>query len=864
MKKKYIPEIIESYVQKYWDKHKTFQVQKNIKKKKYYCLSMLPYPSGRLHMGHVRNYTISDVIARHQRMLGKNVLHPIGWDAFGLPAEEAAIKNNTIPSKWTYKNIKFMKKQLKKLGFSYDWNREITTCDPKYYRWEQWFFNKLYEKNLVYKKKSLVNWCPYDKTVLANEQVNNGKCWRCQSNIIFKFIPQWFIKITKYAEKLLQDLNLLKKWPKKVIKMQKNWIGKSNGFEINFNIHNKNKKIKIYTTQLEKIMGMTYVSISPYHPLAITESKKNHKIKKFITKICYKNKIFNKNIHAKILGIKIKKNVLHPITKQIIPIWITNHLILENNINITISIPAHNKYDWKFAVKYRIDIKNVISSKNPNILHQKNTYKNLNTEFLSNSNQFNGLNNQIGSKKIFDTLHKNNIIKKKKKYKLQDWSISRQRYWGTPIPMVRKKNGTIVPISNNQLPITPPKINNMQELKNIDNIYKKWSKTKINNQSVIREIDTFDTFMESSWYYIRYTNPHYHKGMTCKNDSQYWLPVDQYIGGIEHATMHLIYFRFYHKLLYDFNLVTSKEPVIQLLCQGMVLNHAFYHINDKGQKIWMDPNTIKYKKDTKGNIKKIISNNHKIIYSGMIKMSKSKNNGIEPELIIQKYGADTIRLFIMFSAPVDSELEWNESGVQGMYRFLQKLWDITYMYRKNIKKNQHNKIQNQNIEKKLQSELNITIFEVSYDIKYRQSFHTAISKIIKFTNSIFHLFIKNQINHDLMKNILNTIIKMLYPFTPHFSFILWKKLKNKNTIDYVPWPKYNLKFIQEKYNNIIIQINGKKKEIITVQHNTSQEKILKIIKKINKIKIILQKYIIIKIIFIENKLINLIVQNKND
>ncbi|CAL4043109.1 Leucine--tRNA ligase [Buchnera aphidicola (Phyllaphis fagi)] len=861
MKKQYQPELIEPYVQEYWDKHHTFEVKENIKKQKYYCLAMLPYPSGKLHMGHVRNYTISDVIARYQRMLGKNVLHPIGWDAFGLPAEEAAIKNNIIPSQWTYKNIQFMKKQLKKLGFSYDWSREITTCDPKYYRWEQWLFNKLYKKNLVYKKKSLVNWCPNDQTVLANEQVNDGKCWRCQTYIKLRLISQWFIKITKYAKRLLEDLTLLKKWPKQVIKMQKNWIGQSTGFEIIFNIHNTKKKLKIHTTHLESFMGITYISISPFHKLAQKEAKKNNKINYFIQKIFNKNQIIDNNINTQLFGIKIKKHVIHPITNQILPIWITNYVKLENNEDIKVSIPAHNQYDWKFAKKYKIEIKFVISLKNSIICNKKRKYQPIQKGFLLNSNQFNSLNNKIGSRKIFQNLYKKNIINKKNKYKLQDWGISRQRYWGTPIPMATTKYGSIIPIPNKKLPVILPKIYNMEELKNINNIYKKWSKININNQQVLRETDTFDTFVESSWYYIRYTNPNYDIGMICKNSSQYWLPIDQYIGGIEHSTMHLIYFRFYHKLLYDFNLVTSKEPVIKLLCQGMVLNDAFYYINCQGQKIWIASNKIKIKKDKKGKIQDIISHDkHKIIHAGMIKMSKSKNNGIEPELVIKKYGSDTVRLFIMFSSPVHSALEWNESGVKGMYRFLQKVWNIVYHYCQNKKKKINYNICNINLEKNIQSKLHLTILKVSHDIEYRQSFHTAISEIIKFTNFIFNLFIKNEINQYLMKNVLDIIIKMLYPFTPHFSFILWKQLKHKKNIDYSEWPKYNSKLIIDNYNNIIVQINGKKKDIIIVKHNSNQDTILKILQKLIKIQKILKTYQIKKIIYIPNKLINLIIK----
>ncbi|QCI27278.1 leucine--tRNA ligase [Buchnera aphidicola] len=850
MQKTYDPNTLEFIVQEYWEKNKTFKVFENKNKIKYYCLAMLPYPSGKLHMGHVRNYTISDVIARYQRMIGKNVLHPIGWDAFGLPAEEAAIKHNIIPSKWTNTNIKYMKQQLKKLGFSYDWDREITTCDSEYYKWEQWFFKKLYKLNLIYKKTSLINWCPKDKTVLANEQVINGTCWRCQSKIITKIIPQWFIKIKKYAEKLLKDLNLLNQWPKKVIKMQKNWIGKFKGFEIQFELTNTNKKIKTYTTRLDLLFGITYISISPLHDLAKKELNSNE-----VQNIIKNTYNVNQNYeYSKIqyLGKKISRYAIHPITKKKIPIWITNYINLEYDVNSKISFSGHNKYDWEFSKKYNIKNKFVILKDN-NIIPNIDDYPIENTGILFNSYEFNGLNSTVAQKKIFNLLNKKNIIKKKNKYKLQDWGISRQRYWGTPIPVAYHKNNTIL-IPNKKLPILPPKIKNMSDFKNIKEIYKNWSKITINNISMIKETDTFDTFIESSWYYIRYTAPKYN-GMINKKAANYWLPIDQYIGGIEHATMHLIYFRFFHKLLYELNLVNYPEPAKKLLCQGMVLSDAFYYIDNTGKKIWISKENIKIIKNKHGKIKNIISNNiYKIIHAGMIKMSKSKNNGIDPELMIKKYGADTIRLFIMFSAPVTSNIEWNESGVKGMYRFLQKIWTIVYNYIHNVTNLNNNK-------KKYQIEeikyiLNQTILKVSQDIENRQSFNTAISEIMKFIN-IFSQIIQNDDN--FIKKTINIILKLLYPFTPHFSFILWKKMNNNTIIDYEKWPKYDKKYIIKNNINFIIQVNGKKKDILIIKNNTTQQTILNILYKKSKISSILKIQEIKKIIYIPNKLINLII-----
>ncbi|QCI26077.1 leucine--tRNA ligase [Buchnera aphidicola] len=850
MKKIYQPKILEPIVQKHWDQNKTFQVTEKINQKKYYCLSMLPYPSGKLHMGHVRNYTISDVIARYQRMLGKNVLHPMGWDAFGLPAEEAAIRNNTIPSQWTFNNIKYMKNQLKKLGFSYDWTREINTCDSKYYHWEQWFFKKLYSLNLVYKKTALINWCKRDKTVLANEQVINGTCWRCQTKITQKVIPQWFIKITEYAETLLQDLKLLKKWPKKIIKMQKNWIGQYSGFKIILNLYNSKKKITTYTTRLDLFFGVTYIAISPLHKL-IKKELTSYERKKIIQN---NYTLHNNKDKIKYIGKQTSRYAVHPITKKKIPIWITNYVNIEYNINSKICCPAHNRYDWEFAKKYNIKKKYVIfTRKTKKSINTSNPIEELGN--LYNSYEFNGLSSPIATKKIFNILKQTIIIENIYIYRLQDWSISRQRYWGTPIP-VAYNNKKITLIPDNKLPVLLPPIKTINDLQNINIIYKEWSKTNINDTFAKKETDTFDTFIESSWYHIRYTDPNY-PGMINKKAANYWLPVDQYIGGIEHATMHLIYFRFFHKVLYQLKMVNSPEPAKKLLCQGMVLSDTFYYINPKGQKEWIHPKNIIIKKNKLGKIKKIITKDKKEIqYAGMMKMSKSKNNGIDPEEMIKKYGSDTIRLFIMFAAPVQSDIEWNESGVKGMYRFLQKIWNMVYKYINNIYQKQ---IKKTCIIAEILSIVHKTILKVSEDIHHRQSFNTAISEIMKFTNYINTVFNKTDIKKKEMKNILNTIIKMLHPFTPHITFTLWKILNNNTNIDNESWPKYNKNLIINNNVKFIIQINGKKKDILTIPYDTTQYTILKIIKKDSKISKIIKNQLIKKTIFISNKLINLVI-----
>ncbi|QJC29596.1 leucine--tRNA ligase [Enterobacteriaceae endosymbiont of Plateumaris pusilla] len=844
MKKEYLPKEIELYVQKEWEINKTFQVTEDKNKKKFYCLSMLPYPSGKLHMGHVRNYTIGDVIARYQRMLGKNVLHPIGWDAFGLPAEIAAINNNVRPDIWTKNNIYYMRKQLKLLGFSFDWNREITTCHSDYYRWEQWFFLKLYNHGLVYKKISSVNWCPNDQTVLANEQVHNNCCWRCNSIVIKKSISQWFLKITNYAEELLNSLKKLNGWPKKVKTMQINWIGKIEGLEVNFYIFNNNYKIKVFIENIDFYTDICFIKILFNHPICIKLSYLNSKINNFIKS---SNLLLEMN-SVKELCINSELFAVDTITKKKIPIFIVNKIYNDYDIQVSIGLPTHNKEDYIFTQKYNIPI----------ILDQ-------NINFLINKNNI-----QL----FINNLIKKGIAKKKKYYRLKDWSISRQRLWGTPIPVIILNNKKIIPLTEKDLPISFPskifsqniednystKINN-----NLD-----WFKYNFNGLKGIRETDTFDTFIESSWYYARYTCPKYNKSMINKSSAKYWLPVDQYIGGIEHATMHLMYFRFFHKLMRDFNLLDTDEPVKNLLCQGMVLADSFYYIDKNNKYHWISPeNVIIKKRDKNNNIIDVEDNTGiKLIYNGMIKMSKSKNNGVDPENIIKKYGADVLRLFIMFAAPPHLSLEWKESGIKGMLRFLKKIWKFIYQHNKSnyyIKNINKEKIYLQmNIKQTLLQEyINKIIIKVSDDIERRQVFNTAIASIMLLTNKVIKYKISDIKDYVIIHDALIVIIKMLYPFTPHFCFVLWKYMGNKNNIDYEKWPVIiNTQLNIKKLLNIIVQLNGKKKYIIKIPYiyQNSKNNIKKYIFNNDKISKLILNYNIIKTIYIPNKIFNIVTE----
>ncbi|CAL1328993.1 leucine--tRNA ligase [Candidatus Providencia siddallii] len=835
MKKQYCHKNIEKKIQNYWKKNKTFKVIEDKNKEKYYCLSMIPYPSGKLHMGHIRNYTIGDVISRYQRMLGKNVLQPIGWDAFGLPAENAAIKNNTTPEKWTYNNIRYMRKQLKTLGFSYDWDREITTCKPEYYRWEQWFFIKLYKKKLVYKKLSLVNWCPNDLTVLANEQVINGRCWNCDSIIELKKIPQWFIKITAYAEELLNDLDKLKNWPKQVKNMQRNWIGRTEGIEIDFNIVNTSKIITIYTTNLSTFMGATFIAITINHPIIKEIDINNHKIIQFI-KEC--NEIKNKKLkETNIKGFYLNMDVIHPLTKNFLPIWIINFIPVESNDEANIAIPAHNNTYLNFAKEYNIPIKKVISIEN----------------ILINSEEFTGLNPETASKSILKKLISIGAGKHKINYKLHDWCISRQRYWGTPIPIATMKDGNIITIPEEELPVIHT-INN--KLKN-NNKYKNIS---IKNKFAFRETDTFDTFIESSWYYARYTCPKYNHGMIDPITAAYWLPVDQYIGGIEHAILHLLYFRLFHKLMRDLKLINSDEPVKNLLCQGMVLSDTFYYIKNNGQRIWVSNENISLKRDNKNNIINATDNKcHKLIYAGMCKMSKSKNNGIDPEKIIEKYGADTLRLFLMFAAPPESTIEWQESNIKGANRFIKKIWSLVYNFTQKkttcilIKKSLTTE------QKKIRYFLHKTIEKVTDDIERRHTFNTAIAAIMKFTNKLCNIPQETKEDLALIKESLEAIVLMLSPIIPHVCFEMWNFLGHKENIDFVNWPTVDKKAIKNNFQLIIIQINGKTRGCINVPNNSNENFIFNEAQKKSNISKYIKKGNIINTIYIPNKLLNFII-----
>ncbi len=857
MQEQYRPDI-ESQVQLYWQEQQTFTVTEEAGKEKYYCLSMLPYPSGRLHMGHVRNYTIGDVIARYQRMLGKNVLQVIGWDAFGLPAESAAIKNHTAPARWTYDNIACMKKQLKVLGFGYDWEREITTCKPDYYRWEQWFFIKLYQKGLVYKKTAAVNWCPHDQTVLANEQVIDGCCWRCDTKVERREIPQWFIRITAYAEQLLQDLDKLEGWPEQVKTMQRNWIGRSEGLEVTFTISDSEEKLTVYTTRPDTLMGITCIAIAAGHPLAQQAMVGNLHLARFAAE-CRNTKVAEAEMATMAKqGMATGKFAIHPLTGERLGIWVANFVLMDHGTGAVMVVPAHDQRDWEFARAYSLPVKAVIldaAGNQPDLSLQAMTEKGR----LFNSGEFDGLDHQAGCDAISEKLIAMGSGQRKVNYRLRDWGVSRQRYWGAPIPMITLEDGTVIPTPENELPVILPEDVVMDGINSSAKIDTQWASTVVNGQQGLRETDTFDTFMESSWYYARYTCPHYDQGMLDPRAANYWLPIDQYVGGIEHAIMHLMYFRFFHKLLRDAGMVNSDEPAKRLLCQGMVLADAFYYTNEGGERVWVAGADVFKEKDNKGRIIKAQdSSGHDLIYAGMSKMSKSKNNGIDPQAMVEKYGADTIRLFMMFAAPAEMTLEWQEAGVEGANRFLKRLWKLTYDHlAKGV--TQTLDILNLTAEQKaLRRHLHKTIAKVSDDIGRRQIFNTAIAAIMELMNKLGRAPQDTSQDRALMREALLAVLRMLHPFTPHICFKLWQFLGGQGDIDHAPWPVADEQAVIEEVKLVVVQVNGKVRAKINVSADASEYQVQERALQEPLVAKCLLQAPVRKVIYIPGKLINLV------
>ncbi|ALM90795.1 MULTISPECIES: leucine--tRNA ligase [Alteromonas] len=860
----YNPKDIEQRVQQYWEENNSFQANDDVEKEKFYCLSMFPYPSGRLHMGHVRNYTIGDVISRYQRMQGKNVLQPMGWDAFGLPAENAAINNNTAPANWTYSNIDYMKTQLRSLGFGYDWDREVTTCKPDYYRWEQWFFTRLYEKGLVYKKNSTVNWDPVDQTVLANEQVIDGRGWRSGALVEQKEIPQWFIKITDYAEELLTDLEQLEEWPDQVRAMQANWIGRSEGVDITFNLGKNGSDINeltVYTTRPDTFYGVTYVAVAAQHPLAEFAAKSNAELASFIDE-CKNTKVAEAELATmEKKGCDTGIQAVHPLTGELLPVWVANFVLMDYGSGAVMAVPGHDQRDWEFATKYGLTIKQVIAP-NADAKEECDLTASAYTEkgTLINSEKFDGLAFDDAFNDIATALEEKGFGKRKVNYRLRDWGVSRQRYWGSPIPMLNLENGESVPVPESELPVVLPEDVEMNGVTSPIKADPEWAKTTYNGESALRETDTFDTFMESSWYYARYASATNHDAMLDPTSSNYWLPVDQYIGGIEHAILHLLYSRFFHKLLRDEGLVNSDEPFKRLLCQGMVLADSYYREDSAGKKTWFSPTEVSTEKDEKGRIVKawLTADGEAVIHGGMTKMSKSKNNGIDPQEVIDLYGADTVRLFTMFAAPPEQTLEWVDSGVEGANRFLRRIWKlVTEHVEKGAPVALDAKALNKN-QQALRREVHKTIEKVSDDLGRRQTFNTAIAAIMELLNHLQKAPQEDAQDIAIMREAAESLVLLLNPITPHISHELWKVLGKTNDIDHAPWPEADKAALVEDEKLIIVQVNGKVRAKMTVAADASKEAIEEAAKAQDNVQPFIEGKTIRKVIVVPGKLVNIV------
>ncbi len=855
----YNPQQLEKNIQQKWDSEQTYKVTEDPSKEKFYCLSMFPYPSGKLHMGHVRNYTIGDVVSRYQRMQGKNVMQPMGWDAFGLPAENAAIQNNTAPAKWTYSNIEYMKHQLKSLGFGYDWDRESATCDQDYYRWEQWFFTRLYEKGLVYKKNATVNWDPIDQTVLANEQVVDGRGWRSGALVEQKEIPQWFIKITDYAEELLKDLDQLDEWPDQVRAMQRNWIGRSEGVELTFTLSGQDTHFDVYTTRPDTLMGVTYVGLAAQHPLALEAAKTNAELAAFIEE-CKNTKVAEADIATmEKKGCATGLTAIHPITGEEVPVWVANFVLMDYGSGAVMAVPGHDQRDFEFASKYGLNIKQVITATNPE--EQVDISEAAYTEkgTLINSGKFDGLSSQEAFDKIAAELEAQGKGKKTVNYRLRDWGVSRQRYWGAPIPMINLENGESVPVPADQLPVVLPEDVEMDGVTSPIKADLEWRKTTYNGEAAERETDTFDTFMESSWYYARYCSAGNPDAMLDPAQANYWLPVDQYVGGIEHAILHLLYSRFFHKLLRDEGLVDSDEPFKRLLCQGMVLADSYYREDEKGKKTWFNPTEIDIERDEKGKIvaATLAADGQPVTHGGMTKMSKSKNNGVDPQQAIDKHGADTIRLFTMFTAPPEQTLEWVDSAVEGSSRFLRRVWRTVqeHIEAGEIETLDVSKLSSD--EKALRRDVHKTIAKVSDDMGRRQTFNTAIAAIMELMNKLQKAKQETAQQRALVREALEAVVQMLNPITPHICHELWEMLKPGQDIE-TAWPSVDNSALVEDEKLVVCQVNGKVRAKITVAADADQEAVQAVAMEEANVQSFVEGKTVRKVIYIPGKLLNIV------
>ena len=827
MQENYLPQDIEPTVQAQWANNNAFAANDNSDKPKFYCLSMFPYPSGKLHMGHVRNYTIGDVLARFKKMQGFNVLQPMGWDAFGLPAENAAMKNNVPPAAWTYSNIAYMKKQLQSLGLAIDWQREVTTCKPDYYRWEQWLFTRLFQKGIIYKKSGIVNWDPVDNTVLANEQVIDGKGWRSGAVVEKREIPMYYFKITAYADQLLTDLDQLDGWPEQVKTMQRNWIGKSFGADIIFDYDQDSigqaGQLKVYSTRPDTLMGATYVAVAAEHPLATLAAEKNPTLQDFIAE-CKAGSVAEADMATmEKKGVATGFYVTHPLTGDKLPVWIANYVLWGYGEGAVMAVPAHDERDFEFAHKYELTIKQVYQSTTGaefNVDTWQDWYANKDDSIRSiNNGKYDGLSFTAAFDAIVADLEATQHGTRKTQFRLRDWGISRQRYWGCPIPIIHCPSCGDVPVPDHQLPVVLPEDvvpdGGASPLKRLPEFYQTTCPSC--GGAATRETDTMDTFVESSWYYARYASPQCKTGMVDPQAANTWLPVDQYIGGIEHAILHLLYARFFHKLMRDEGLVQGDEPFKRLLTQGMVLADTYYREMPDGKKDWFNPADVALEKDDKGRAINAIltTDNQPVLIGGMEKMSKSKNNGVDPQALIDQYGADTARLFMMFASPPDQSLEWSDAGVEGAHRFLKRLWRSVYLHQQKGFIPALDVANLDNNSRDLRRKTHETIGKTTDDIARRFTFNTAIAAIMELLNSVQKLDAKEGQALAVEREALEAAILILSPIVPHIAEKLWQSLGHSDIVN-AAWPTVDQNALTRSSIELMIQVNGKLRSKIEV------------------------------------------------
>ena len=866
MKDQYSPQEIEIEIQQHWSNDQTFVVKEDQNKEKYYCLVMFPYPSGKLHMGHVRNYTIGDVISRYQRMLGKNVMQPMGWDAFGLPAENAAIQHQIPPAKWTDENIDNMRTQLTRLGFGYDWTRELATCKPNYYKWEQWFFTKLYEKGIVYKAESEVNWDPVDQTVLANEQVIDGRGWRSGALVEKRKIPQWFLKITDYAEELLSDLDGLEGWPEAVRIMQRNWIGRSEGVNAEFKLQQPQanlESLSIYTTRPDTIMGVTYLAVAAEHPLALSVSESNAEVDAFI-KECRQTSTAEADMETmEKKGVDLGVHCIHPISGEQVKVFCANFVLMSYGTGAVMAVPAHDQRDYEFAKKYNIEIRPVIFPSDGSDLDiSEQAY--VEYGVLSNSNQFDGLSSDDAKTAIAQWLTEQGLGEIQVNYRLRDWGVSRQRYWGCPIPMEYDDQDNETPATEFpvELPTEVEVTGDGSPLKKMPEFYDISSAEK--GGAIRRETDTFDTFFESSWYYARFCCPDNDEKML-DDRAKYWLPVDQYIGGIEHAILHLLYARFFNKLMRDEGMIDNDEPFKNLLTQGMVLSETYYREDAAGKKVFYNPSDVEIQRDEKGIVQQTIlaADGEPVISGGMEKMSKSKNNGVDPQAMIDKYGSDTVRLFTMFAAPPEQSLEWNDDAIAGCSRFLRRVWALYYKYTDTLSQLGWQTLNGDKFADKTLQEMRFKTHEIIRKTLFdyeRNHFNTIVAGAMELTNAIEKIDWSGYDANDqkVLAEACTVLLKMLAPIVPHLTQKIWQEFGGVGEVMDAGWLQLDESALVKDEISYVVQVNGKRRDEILASASASKEDVEALAMASEGVKRHVEGLAVRKVIVVPNRLVNIV------